>query len=73
MEWLLNQTAAMSHALEDTRAVFSVKGVLSHPLAFTARLSDLMRSTSFLLVETHSKTLEYYSRITLVGREGSRG
>ena len=72
MEWLLNQTAAMSHALEDTRAVFSVKDGLSHPLAFTARLSDLMRSTSFLLVEAHSKTLEYYSRMIHVGQEGSR-
>ena len=73
MEWLLNQTAAMSHALEDTRAVFSVKDGLSHPLAFTARLSDLVRSTSFLLMEAHSKTLEYYSRIINVGKEGSRG
>jgi len=72
MEWLLNQTAAMSHALEDTRAVLSVKGGLSHPLAFTARLSDLMRSTSFLLVEAHSKTLEYYSRMTHLGQEGAR-
>ena len=72
MEWLLNQTAAISHALEDTRAVFSVKDGLSHPLAFTARLSDLMRSTSFLLVEAHSKTLEYYSRMIHVGQEGSR-
>ena len=73
MEWLLNQTAAMSHALEDTRAVFSVKGGISHPLAFTARLGDLMRSTSFLLVEAHSKTLEYFSRTTHIGQEGSRG
>ena len=73
MEWLLNQTTAMSRALEDTRAVFSVKDGLSHPLAFTARLSDLVRSTSFLLMEAHSKTLEYYSRIINVGQEGSRG
>ena len=58
MEWLLNQTTAMSRALDDTRAVFSVKDGLSHPLAFTARLSDLVRSTSFLLMEAHSKTLE---------------
>src|SRR5262249_14436875 len=73
MEWLLNQTAAMRYAIEDTRAVLSVKGGLTNPLAFTARLGDLTRSTSFLLAEAHFKTLEYFGRITHVGRESSRG
>ena len=72
MGWLLDQTAAVSHALEDTRAVLSVKDRVPNLLAFTARLSDLTRSTSFLLVEAHFKTLEYLSRITHVGQEGSR-
>ncbi len=73
MEWLLNQTAAMRHAIQDTRAVFSIKDGIPNPLAFTARLGDLTRSTSFLLVEANFKTLEYFSRITHVGQEGSRG
>src|SRR5947199_3586935 len=73
MEWLLNQTAAMRHAIRDTQAVLSVKGGVPNPLAFTARLGDLTRSTSFLLVEANFKTLEYFSRITHVGQEGSRG
>ncbi|HXZ05624.1 MAG TPA: AarF/UbiB family protein, partial [Ktedonobacteraceae bacterium] len=72
MEWLLNQTGAMRHAIQDTRAVFSVKDVKPNLLAFTARLSDLTRSTSFLFVEAHFKTLEYFSRITRLGQEGSR-
>jgi len=72
MEWLLNQTHAMRHAIQDTRAAFSVKNGVPNLLAFTARLSDLTRSTSFLLVEAHFKTLEYYSRIMRVGQEGSR-
>jgi ubiquinone biosynthesis protein len=72
MEWLLNQTAAMRHAIQDTRAVFSVKDGVPNPLVFTARLGDLTRSTSFLLVEAHFKTLEYFSRIIHVGQEGSR-
>ena len=72
MEWLLNQTDAMRHAIQDTRAVFSVKDGVPNLLAFTARLSDLTRSTSFLWVEAHLKTLEYYSRVTHVGQEGSR-
>jgi len=73
MEWLLNQTHAMRHAIQDTRAAFSVKDGVPNLLTFTARLSDLTRSTSFLLVEAHFKTLEYFSRITHVGQEGSRG
>ncbi len=72
MEWLFNQTDAVRHAIQDTRAVLSVKDGVPNPLAFTARLSDLTRSTSFLLVEAHFKTLEYFSRIIHVGREGSR-
>ena len=72
MEWLLNQTQAMRHAIQDTRAVLSVKDGVPNPLTFTARLSDLTRSTSFLLVEAQFKTLEYFSRIIHVGQEGSR-
>ena len=72
MEWLLNQTHAMRHAIQDTRAVLSVKDGVPNPLVFTARLGDLTRSTSFLLVEAHFKTLEYFSRILHVGQEGSR-
>ncbi len=72
MEWLLNQTVAMRHAIGDTRAVFAVNGDGSHPLAFTARLGDLTRSTSFLWVEAHLKTLEYYSRVIHIGQKGSR-
>jgi predicted unusual protein kinase regulating ubiquinone biosynthesis (AarF/ABC1/UbiB family) len=73
MEWLIDQTAAVRHAIEDTRAVFSVKDGLRDPCAFIARLGDLTRSTNFLWVEAHLKTLEYYSRITHVGQEGLRG
>jgi ubiquinone biosynthesis protein len=72
MEWLLNQTHAMRHAIQDTRAVLSVKDGIPNPLVFTARVSDLTRSTSFLLVEAHFKTLEYFSRIIHMGQEGSR-
>jgi predicted unusual protein kinase regulating ubiquinone biosynthesis (AarF/ABC1/UbiB family) len=72
MEWLFNQSDAMRHAIQDTRAVFSVKESVPNLLAFTARLTDLTRSTSFLLAEAHFKTLEYFSRITHVGQEGSR-
>ena len=72
MEWLLNQTYAMRDAIKDTRAAFSFKDGVPNLLAFTARLSDLTRSSSFLLVEAHFKTLEYFSRIMHVGQEGSR-
>jgi ubiquinone biosynthesis protein len=72
VEWLLNETHAMRHAIQDTRAVFSVKDGVPNPLAFTARLGDLTRSTSFLVLEAHFKTLEYFSRITNIGQAGSR-
>ncbi len=72
MEWLLNQTHAMRHAIQDTRAAFSVKDGVPNLLAFTARLGDLTRSTSFLVLEAHFKTLEYFSRITNIGQAGSR-
>src|SRR5436305_666850 len=72
MEWLLNQTHAMRHAIQDTRAALSVKTGVPNLLAVTARMSDLTRSTSFLLMEAHFKTLEYFSRILHVGQEGSR-
>jgi ubiquinone biosynthesis protein len=72
MEWLLNQTKAVGQVVEDLQSVFSVKGAVQDPLALIARLGDFTRSTSFLWVETHLKTLEYYSRVSHVGRERSR-
>ena len=72
MEWLFNQTNAVRHAIQDTRAVLSVKDSEPNLFAFSARLGDLTRSTSFLFLEAHCKTLEYYSRIAHVGQEGSR-
>jgi ubiquinone biosynthesis protein len=72
MEWLLNQTKAVGQVVEDIQAVFSAKGAVQDPLALIARLGDFTRSTSFLWVETHLKTLEYYSRVSHVGRERSR-
>jgi len=73
MEWLLDQVATVRHAIEDTRAVLSVKNDVLDPLVFIARLGDLTRSTSFLWVEAHLKTLEYYSRVIHIGQKGSRG
>jgi predicted unusual protein kinase regulating ubiquinone biosynthesis (AarF/ABC1/UbiB family) len=73
MEWLLDQAATVRHAIEDTRAVLSVKNDVLDPLVFIARLGDLTRSTSFLWVEAHLKTLEYYSRVIHIGQKGSRG
>jgi ubiquinone biosynthesis protein len=72
MEWLLNQTKAIGQVVEDLQSVFSVKGAVQDPLALIARLGDFTRSTSFLWVETHLKTLEYYSRVSHVGQERSR-
>lgn len=72
MEWLLNQTKAVGQVVEDLQAVFSVKGAIQDPLALIARLGDFTRSTSFLWVETHLKTLEYYSRVSHLGQERSR-
>lgn len=72
MEWLLNQTKAVGQVVEDLQAVFSVKGAVQDPLALIARLGDFTRSTSFLWVETHLKTLEYYSRVSHLGQERSR-
>jgi predicted unusual protein kinase regulating ubiquinone biosynthesis (AarF/ABC1/UbiB family) len=72
MEWLLNQTKAVGNVIEDLQEVFSIKGSAQDPLALIARLGDFTRSTSFLWVETHLKTLEYYSRVSHVGRERSR-
>jgi len=72
MEWLLNQTKAVGNVIVDLQAVFSIKGSAQDPLALIARLGDFTRSTSFLWVETHLKTLEYYSRVSHVGRERSR-
>ncbi len=72
MEWLLNQTNAMRHAIRDTRASFSMRDGIPNPFAFTTRLGDLTRSTGFLFLEAHFKTLEFYSRIIHAGQEGSR-
>ncbi|HYX51658.1 MAG TPA: hypothetical protein VE843_18060, partial [Ktedonobacteraceae bacterium] len=72
MKWLLNQTHAMRYAIQDTRASFSMQDGVPNPFAFTARLGDLTRSTSFLFLEAHFKTLEYFSRLVHVGQEGSR-
>jgi ubiquinone biosynthesis protein len=72
MEWLLNQTKAVGNVIEDLQEVCSIKGSAQDPLALIARLGDFTRSTSFLWVETHLKTLEYYSRVSHVGRERSR-
>ncbi len=72
MEWLFNQTRAMKHAIQDTRAVLSVKDDRPNLLAFTARLSDLTRSTGFLWAEAHFMTMESWSRMAHVGQEGSR-
>src|SRR5574340_1824109 len=72
MEWLLNQTNAMRHAIQDTRASISMRDGIPNLFAFTTRLGDLTRSTGFLFLEAHFKTLEYYSRIIHAGQEGSR-
>ncbi len=73
MEWIIDQAQAVGHAIEDTRAVFSADSDLRDPLVLTARLSDLVRSHSFLSVEASLKALEHYSRITHVGRRLTRG
>jgi ubiquinone biosynthesis protein len=72
MEWLLNQTHAMRHAIQDTRASLSIRDGVPNLFAFSARMSDLTRSTGFQFLEAHFKTLEYYSRIVHMGRTGSR-
>jgi len=72
MEWLLNETKAMRHAIQDTRASLSMRDGVPNPLAFSTRLSDLTRSSGFLFLEAHFKTLEYYSRSAHVGQEGAR-
>ena len=72
MEWLLNQTKAMRHAIQDTRASLSMRDGVPNLLAFSTRLSDLTRSSGFLFLEAHFKTLEYYSRSAHVGQEGAR-
>jgi len=72
MEWLLNQTKAMRHAIQDTRASLSMRDGVPNLLAFSTRLSDLTRSSGFLFMEAHFKTLEYYSRSTHVAQEGAR-
>ncbi len=72
MEWLLNQTKAVLNVIEYFQEVFSIKVSAQDPLALIARLGDFTRSTIFLWVETHLKTLEYYSRVSHVGRERSR-
>ena len=72
MEWLLNQTKAMRHAIQDTRASLSMRDGVPNLLAFSTRLSDLTRSSGFLFMEAHFKTLEYYSRSAHVAQEGAR-
>src|SRR5690349_13770459 len=72
MEWILNQTHAMRYAIQDSRASFSIRDGVPNLFAYTSRLGDLTRSTGFLFLEAHFKTLEYYSRIVQMGQTGSR-
>lgn len=72
MPWITDQREVVGRAIEDAQAVFKVKGGLRDPLAFIARLGDLNRSTNFLWVEAYFKMQEHYSRVTHVGRQGSR-
>lgn len=73
MEWILDQTEAIGHAIEDTRAVFSVGSDIRNPLVFITRMGDLARSNSFLWMEASLKALEHYSRVIHVGQGLSRG
>ena len=73
MQWMKEQRDAIGQALDDTRAVLSVKSEARDPLALVTRLSDLARSNSFLSVETSLNIVEHYSRYTHVGRKLSRG
>ena len=73
MQWINEQREAVGQAIDDTRAVFSVKSETPGPLGLVTRLSDLARSNSFLTVETSLNIVEHYSRYTHVGRKLSRG
>ncbi len=73
MEWLLDQTEAIRHAIADTQAAFSAGSEILDPLVLITRLSDLTRSYSFLSLEASLKALEHYSRLTHVGQRLSRG
>jgi len=72
MLWNLDQREVVGRAIEDAQAVFKVKGELRDPLAFVARLGDLIRSTNFLWLEAYCKMLEHYSRVTHLGQQSSR-
>lgn len=73
MQWMLEQTEAVAHALEDTQAFLLAERETRDPLVFVTRMSDLARSNSFLSIEANLKALEYYSRLIHGGRGISRG
>ena len=72
MEWILDQTEAITRAIDDTLAVLSVGSEVPNPIVFISRLGDLTRSNTFLSVEASLKALEYYSRVIRVGQVWSR-
>jgi hypothetical protein len=72
MEWLLDQTEAIVHAIADTQAAFSAGSEILDPLVLITRLSDLTRSYSFLSVEASLKALEHSEIVAGVSTQHSR-
>ena len=58
--------------IEETWAVFLTGKEMLNPAVFTARLSDLVRSNSFLWTEAGLRAQERYSRITPISSAVSR-
>jgi len=63
---------SLRRTIEETWAVFLTGKEMLNPTVFIARLSDLVRSNSFLWTEASLRTQERYSRITPVSSAVSR-
>src|SRR5437660_1515459 len=63
---------SLRRTIEETWAVFVTGKEMLNPAVFVARLSDQVRSNSFLWTEAGFRTQERYSRITPVSSAVSR-
>jgi len=63
---------SLRRTIEETWAVFLTGKEMLNPAVFVARLSDQVRSNSFLWTEASLRTQERYSRITPVSSAVSR-
>jgi hypothetical protein len=63
---------SIRHSIGETWAVFLSGKEMLNPAVFIARLSDQVRSNSFLWAQAAIRTQEHYSRITPVSSAMSR-